>query len=109
METLLMHLLPTILAIPPQAIHTPLRSRLLNHHANRVRKAHRVVRNVSWEEEELALVDVDVAELVCRGLDGFQEHAAFVLEEEFRGAVDVVVCACVGPADDHDCEGVVVD
>jgi hypothetical protein len=103
METLLMHLLPTILTIPPQTIHAPLRSRLLNHHANRVRKAHRVVRDVSGQQEELALIDVDVAELVCRGLDGFEEHAAFVLEEEFGGAVDVVVCAGVGAADDHDC------
>jgi hypothetical protein len=97
------------LTIPPQAIHTSLRPRLLNHNTNRIRETHRIMRHIPGKEEELALVDVDVPKLVGRGLDGFQEHAAFVLEEEFRGAVDVVVCACVGPADDHDCEGVIVD
>jgi hypothetical protein len=32
-----------------------------------------------------------------------------VLVEEFRGRVDVVVGTGVGAADDHDCEGGVVD
>jgi hypothetical protein len=32
-----------------------------------------------------------------------------VLVEEFGGRVDVVVGAGVGAADDHDCEGGVVD
>lgn len=109
METLLMHLTPTTLTIPPQTIHTPLRPRLLNHNANRIRKPHRIVRHISWQQEQLSLIDVYVPKLVCGGLDGFQQHAAFVLVEEFRGRVDVVVCAGVGAAYDHDCEGVVVD
>ena len=67
------------------------------------------MRDVAREQEQFPLVDVDVAELVGGGLDGFEQHAAGVLVEELRGAVDVVVGAGVGPADDHDCEGVVVD
>jgi hypothetical protein len=109
METSLMHLRPAILTIPPQTIHTALRSRLLNHHTNRIRETHRIMRHIARQEEQFALVDVDVAELVGRGLDGFEEHAAFVLVEEFGSAVDVVVCAGVGAADDHDGQGIVVD
>ena len=109
METLLVHLAPAVLAIPPQAIHTVLRPGLLNYHANRIRKPHWIMRDVARQQEQLALVDVDVAELAGGGLDGLEKHAAGVLVEELRGGVDVVVGAGVGAADDHDCEGVVVD
>jgi hypothetical protein len=109
MEALLMHLRPTILTKPHQAIQTPLGPRLLNHHPNRVREPHGIVRDVAGQQKELALVDVDVFELVCGGLDGLEQHAAFVLVEEFGGAVEVVVCASVGAADDHDGHGVIVD
>lgn len=67
------------------------------------------MRNVPRKQEEFALVDVDVFELVCGGFDGFEQHAAFVLVEEFGGGVEVVVCAGVGAAYDHDGHGVVVD
>jgi hypothetical protein len=109
METLLMHLGPTVLTEPHQAIQAPLRSRLLNNHSHRVRESYRVMRDVPWQQEELAFVDVDVFELVCGRLDGFEQHAAFVLVEEFGGRVEVVVCAGIGAADDHDGHGVVVD
>lgn len=67
------------------------------------------MRDIPGKQEEFPLVDVNVFELVCGGLDCFEEHAAFVLVEEFGGGVEVVVCAGVGPADDHDGHGVVVD
>ena len=108
-ETLLVHLTPTTLTKPHQTIQTPLRPRLLDHHANRIRETHGVVRDVSREQEQLALVDVDVFELVCSGLDGFEQHAAFELVEELGGRVEVVVCARVGTSYDHYCHGVVVD
>ena len=67
------------------------------------------MRDVARQQEQLALVDVDVAELAGGGLDGFEQHAAGVLVEEFGRRVDVVVGARVGAADDHDCEGRVAD
>lgn len=57
-------------------------------------------------------MNVDVAELAAGGLcfiDDFEEHGAFVLVEPFGGFVDVVVCALVGAADNHDGYRVVVD
>lgn len=65
------------------------------------------MRHIPRQKEELALVDVDVDEGVV--LHGFEQHAAAVLVEEFGGAVDVVVGAGVGAADDHDGERVGVD
>ena len=109
METLLMHFRPTVLAEPHQAIQTPLRPRLLDHHSHRIREPHGIMRNVPGQQEELPFVDVDVFELVCGRLDSFEEHAAFVLVEEFRGRVQVVVGTRVGTADNHDGHGVVVD
>lgn len=35
-------------------------------------------------------------------VDGFEEHGAAVLVEEFGRGVEVVVCSRVGAADDHD-------
>lgn len=35
------------------------------------------------------------------GVDGFEEHGAAILVEEFGGRVDVIVCSCVGAADYH--------
>lgn len=42
-------------------------------------------------------------------LDGFEEHSAFVLVEEFGRGVDVVVCSSIRAAYDHDGHGIVVD
>lgn len=36
------------------------------------------------------------------GVDGFEEHGAVELVEEFGRRVDVVVCSGVRAADDHD-------
>jgi hypothetical protein len=112
METLLMHLLPTALTIPAQPIQAALRPLLLQHDAHRVREPDGIVWGVRRQQEHVALVDEDVAVLFpgrVRRVDDFQEHAAFVLVEPFGGFVDVVVCAGVGAADDHDGDGVVVD
>lgn len=48
-------------------------------------------------------MDGDVLECGwCGGcIDGFQEHRASVLVEEFGGCVDVVVCSGVRAADYH--------
>ena len=103
----LMHLLSTALTIPPQAIHFTFRSRLLNDDTNRIREPDRVVRCVARQEEQLALIDVDVHKLAL--LHRLQQHTSFVLVEEFRRLVDVVVGSCVGTADDHDGHGIAVD
>lgn len=109
MEARLVHLLPTTLTIPPQPVHAPLGPMHLNHNADRIGEPDGVMRRVRGQEEHVALVDVDVAEGAV-GVDDLEEHAALVLVEPFRGLVDVVVCAGVGTADDHDGEAVgVVD
>jgi len=100
-KTLLMHHTPTTPTIPPEPIFLTLRSRLLNHHTHSICKPNWIMRCISRQEKDFAFVDVDVAEGAVWG-DGFEEHATAVLVEEFGGAVDVVVCSCVGPADDHD-------
>ena len=100
-ERSLMHFLIAILTIPSQPVQTIRWPRLLDDNTDGILKPDRVVRDISRQEEELALVDVDVFEFVV--LDGFEQHAAFILVEEFRGRVDVVVCSCVGTAYDLDC------
>lgn len=98
MKARLMHDIPAILTVPSQPILTRLRPGLLQHYTDGVRKPDGVVRRVGGQQEHFALVDGDVAEFVV--VDDFEEHAAFVLVEPLRGLVDVVVCSCVGTADD---------
>lgn len=63
--------------------------------------------SIGGEEEHVALVDMDVAELTI--VNDLEEHAAFVLIEPFGGLIDVVVCAGVGAANDHDGDGIIVN
>lgn len=98
MEARLVHHTPATLTVPSQPVSTVLRPRLLQHYADGVCEPDGVVRRVGGQEEHLAFVDVDVAELVV--VDDFQQHAAFVLVEPFGRFVDVVVCSRVGSADD---------
>ena len=60
------------------------------------------MRDVGREEEHFALVDGEVAVggRVFGHVYYAEEHGAFVLVEPFCGAVDVVVGAGVGAADD---------
>jgi hypothetical protein len=107
-----MHLLPTTLTVPPQHIQTALGPLLLQHNAHCILESHRIMRRVRRQQKHVAFVDMDVAELLgswegC--VDDLEQHGAFVLVEPFRGLVDVVVCALVGAADDHDGDAIVVD
>ena len=75
----------------------------------------------TWQQEHLALANVDILELVS--VDYAQQHRAFVLEEPFLrrgrktrarilarltapylGLVDVVVVALIGSTDGHYCK-----
>lgn len=107
-ETRLVHHIPTPLTIPPESVNRAVRARLLDNDTYRIREPDGVVRRVSGQQEQFPLVNVDVAEC-AGGLDGLEQHAAFILVEELGGLVDVVVSACVGPADDHHGHRVVVD
>jgi hypothetical protein len=107
MKRCLMHLLPTLLAIPPQSIKTGLGPRLLHDYSHSIREPYWVMRRVRWQQKHIALVYVDIAERPV--IDNFEQHAAFVLVEPFGRLVDVVVGSRVGSADYHYCEGVVVD
>jgi hypothetical protein len=107
-KTILMHNTPTPTTIPSQSIFIAFWSGLLNHHSNRIGKSYRIMWCIPRQEEDFSFIDVDVAEGAFR-CDGLEKHAAAVLVEEFGGAVDVVVCSCVGPADDHDGHWVRVD
>lgn len=104
----LMNHTPTTLTIPPKPIHFTLRSRLLDNHTHGISKPHRVMRSISRQQKDLSLINVDVS-VFARRFDGFEQHAALVLVEEFGSGVDVVVCSCVGAADDHDGQGIRVD
>ena len=106
MKARLMHDVPAILAVPPQCIDTVFRSLLLNDDSQRIRKSYRVVRYVCRQQKHLSLTNRHISKR--RGvrrrvgsprIDGLQQHAAFVLVEPFRRAVDVVVCARIGSAD----------
>lgn len=48
-ERRLMHLLSTVLTVPPQPIHTPLWPLLLQHHTHRILVPDRIMRRVRWE------------------------------------------------------------
>jgi hypothetical protein len=112
MKARLMYLLPTTLTIPPQPIQTSLRPLLLQHYAYCILEPDGIVRRIRRQQEHVALVDVDVAELFGGGkrlVDDLEEHGALVLVEPLGGLIDVVVCALVGAADDHDGYVVVVD
>lgn len=104
-----MHDLPTPRTVPPQPIHAALGPLLLQHQPYRISEPDRVVWRVRREEKQVALANDNVLGRVCERVDGFEEHGATVLVEEFGGLVDVEVCAGVGAADDHDGEVIVVD
>lgn len=103
-----MHHITTTLAIPPEPIHFAFRPRLLDDHTHRISEPNRVMRRIPRQQKNLPFIDVDVS-VFARRLDGLEQHAATVLVEEFGGAVDVVVCSCVGAADDHDGQWIRVD
>lgn len=98
MKLLLVHQAPTLLTIPPQPIHRPFRTRLLNHNADRIGEPDGVVRCVWWEQIHVAFVYWYVDEFVGGWVDGFEEHGAFVLVEVFGGCVYVVICSGVWAA-----------
>lgn len=107
-ECSLMHNTATTLAIPPQSIHLSFWSRLLNNHTNRIGKSDRVMRCIARQQKDFSFINVDVS-VFARRFDGLEQHTTTVLVEELGGAVDVVVCSCVGAADNHDGQRVGVD
>jgi len=95
-----MNHIPTTPTIPSQSIFISLWSRLLDNHTHSICKPYRIVWCIPRQEKDFSFIDVDVAETAFR-CDGLEKHAAAVLVEELWGAVDVVVCSCVGASDDH--------
>ena len=64
------------------------------------------MRRVGRQEEELVLAYIQVAELIIAGkrlVHDPEKHGSFVLVEELRGCVYMVVCSCVGAS--HYLEG----
>jgi hypothetical protein len=112
METGLVNFLSATLTVPSQAIHAVRRPLLLQHNSHCVLEPHGVMRRVGWKQKHIALVYVDVAKLLGSRegiVNDFEQHRAFVLIEPFGGFVNVVVCALIWAADDHDRHIVVVD
>ncbi|KAI7360295.1 hypothetical protein KC320_g213 [Hortaea werneckii] len=89
MEARLVDLLAAVLTVPPKPIQTALRTRLLKYHTYSVGESDWVVRRVCGKEEELAFIDIDVLEFAI--LHRLEQHAAFVLVEELRRLIDVVL------------------
>ena len=104
MECALVHHSAANLAVPAQPVQTALRPRLLEHDADGGGEADGVVRRVGRQEEHFPFADGQVAEdggaVGGVFVNDFEEHAAAVLVEPFRGWVDVVVCAGVRGAED---------
>lgn len=92
-----MHLMSAVLAVPAEFVDRVLWTMLLDDDADGVRKAHRVVRCVWWQQEHLAFVDVDVFELAI--VDGLEKHSPLVLVEPLRRLVDVKICPGVWTSD----------
>jgi len=85
-------------AVPAQAVDAVGGALLLEHDADGVGEAHRVVRRVGRQKEHAALRDQDVAEDAV--VDDLEQHRALVLVEPLGRRVDVVVGARVWAADD---------
>ncbi|KFZ04573.1 hypothetical protein V502_10048, partial [Pseudogymnoascus sp. VKM F-4520 (FW-2644)] len=100
MELHLMHHLSALDArtVPAHFIHAPLWAALLDYYPHGVGEADGIVRDVGREEEHRAFGDGQGAG--DDAIDDFEEEGATVLVEPFGGAVDVVVCAGIGAADD---------
>lgn len=102
-ERAFMHHFATNLAVPAQAVKAAVGAELLEHDADGGGEADGVVWRVGWQKEHFALADGNVAEDgvgAAGAVDDFEQHAATVLVEPFRGRVNVVVCAGVWAADD---------
>ncbi len=107
-----MHLLVTVLTIPPQPINTLFRAFLFQHNPDCVLESYRVMRNIGWEQKHVTLMNMDVLELLASGLGGihdFEKHGAFVLVKPLSGFIDVVVGSLIWAANDHYCHVIVVD
>lgn len=76
-----------------------LRSDLLEHDPDGIRKPARVMRRVRGQEEHLPLADDNVPTLPV--LDDLEHHRALVLVEPFFGLVHVEIGSRVGTTDDH--------
>jgi len=94
----LMHNLLAALAVPPHTVNGVFRSLLLEHDADGVGKADRVVGCVWREEEHVAFPDDDVSE--DNTINHFEYHGALVLVEPLGRLVDVVIRPSVGATDD---------
>ena len=111
MKSIFLDNVAAVVAIPAQLVQAALWPRLLNHHTHGIRKSNRVVRGVCRQQKELPFIDVDIHELIfpIDLLNRLEQHPAFVLVEELRRLVDVVVCAGIGSAHDHDSHRIAVD
>lgn len=90
--------LSIVLAVPPQSVLTPLRSGLLEHDANGIGEADRVMRGVWGQEEHFTLMDRDIP--MYSIIDDLEEHGATVLIEPFGGLIDMEIGAGIGAAND---------
>ncbi|KAI7165236.1 3-hydroxyanthranilate [Hortaea werneckii] len=97
----------SFICVPRLPIHTALRTRLLKHHTYSVGESYWVVWRVGGKEEELAFIDIDVFKFAI--LHRLEQHAAFILVEELRRLVDMVVGSSIWTTHDHHSHGVVVN
>lgn len=85
-------------AVPAHLIYATLGTALLDYYPDCVGEADGVVWDVRGKDEHGAFGDGEGAGGAV--VDDLEEEGAAVLVEPFGGAVDVVVCAGVGTADD---------
>jgi hypothetical protein len=103
-KALLPYNVATLPAVPLHDINGIRCSRLLHHHTHRILETDGAVWRIRRQQEDRAFVDGDI--LKCRWrrrcVYRLEQHRTPVLVEELWRGVDVVVCSCVGPANDHD-------
>lgn len=87
-----------VLAIPPQPVLALFRSGLLQHDANGIGEAHRIMRSVWGQKEHFAFPDWDVSMFTI--VDDLEKHGAAVLVEPLGGFIDMEIGARIGTAND---------
>lgn len=101
-----MYNFPTVLTVPSHYVNRVCWSLLFQDHPDRVCESDWIMRRVTRQKVQAIFVNGYIDKLVwcLGGIDGLQQHTAFVLVEEFRCLIDVVICSSVWTTYDHDCQ-----
>jgi hypothetical protein len=83
--------------VPAHAVDGALGPTLLKHDTDGMGEAHGVALDVPRRQEHVTLANDDVVKPAA--VNDLEHHCALVLVEPLGRLVDMIICACVGPAD----------